>query len=149
MKYGMKKMLRPYAKGPLRDLFDRLRGLTTTPLTHEQIASILKKSDPTILEIGCNDGNDTLAFLRAMPKAKLYCFEPDCRAIARFKKLLGSDLDKVKLFEVAVSDRVGQIDFHMSTSDNPSGPGGFDQSGSIHPPKITSRSTHGLSLRIL
>ena len=40
----------------------------------------------------------------------------------------------MKLFEIAVSDRTGQIDFHMSTSDDPSGEG-FDQSGSIRRPK--------------
>jgi FkbM family methyltransferase len=73
-----------------------------------------------------------------MPLATIYCFEPDPRAIARFKKHLGSQLDKVKLFEIAVSDRNGKIDFHTSTSDDPLGHG-FDQSGSIRRPKTPSQ----------
>jgi FkbM family methyltransferase len=132
--YYIKSKLRPYAKGPIRALFDRARGLVMNPLTHEEIAAIVKKPDPTILEIGCNDGSDTLEFLRVMPQAKIYCFEPDRRAIARFKKNLGSHRDNVKLFEIAVSNRTGQIDFHMSTSDDPSGEG-FDQASSIRDPK--------------
>jgi len=132
--YYIKSKLRPYAKGPIRKLFDRVRGLTMTPLSHEAIAALVEKLDPTILEIGCNDGRDTLAFLRVMPRARIYCFEPDPRAIARFKKHLGSRLDNVKLFEIAVSDRTGRVDFHMSTSDDSSGDG-FDQSGSIRRPK--------------
>ena len=122
-----------YLKGPIRALVDRSRGLTTTPLTHEEIAALIKKPNPTILEIGCNDGTDTLAFLRLMPQAKIYCFEPDPRAIERFKKRLGLHLDKVRLFEIAVSDRSGQTDFYASSGGD--FPGGWDMSGSIRRPK--------------
>jgi FkbM family methyltransferase len=147
----------PMSQGLIRELFDRLRGLTRssliyeetppkeTPLTHEEIATLIKKQNPTILEIGCNDGTDTLAFLRVMPEAKIYCFEPDPRAVKRFKQRMGSYLDKVKLFEVAISDQTGQIDFHQSCGDDlphgldlPDGldlPGGWDFSGSIRRPK--------------
>jgi FkbM family methyltransferase len=120
-------------KGPITRVFNRARGLTTTPLTHEEIAALIKKPNPTILEIGCNDGSDTLAFLRVMPQAKIYCFEPDPRAIGRFKKNLRSHLDKVRLFEIAVGDRTGQIDFHSSSGGD--SPDGWDQSGSIRRPK--------------
>src|ERR1700676_4003626 len=81
MNYYIVSKLRPYLK-----LFDRSRGLTKTPLKQEGIKGLVGKQDPTILEIGCNDGNDTMAFLRAMPQAKIFCFEPDPRAIARFRK---------------------------------------------------------------
>ena len=64
----IKKKLPPFVKRPVRDLFDRIRGLTTTSLTHVEIAALIKKPNPTILEIGCNDGSDTLAFLRVMPQ---------------------------------------------------------------------------------
>ena len=56
----MKKKLPECMKRPIRDLFNRARGLTMTPLTHEEIAALIKKPNPTILEIGCNDGSDTL-----------------------------------------------------------------------------------------
>ena len=110
-----------------------------TPLTHEEIAALINKPNPTILEIGCNDGDDTQEFLRVMPAAKIYCFEPDPRAVKRFKERMGSQLQKVKLFEIAVSNQTGQIDFHQSSGDElPHGrnlPDGWDLSGSIRRPK--------------
>ena len=139
MRY-IKNKLPPSVKGPIREILNRA-GLMTTLLTHEKIATFINKPNPIILEIGCNDGTDTLAFLRVMPEAQIFCFEPDPRAIARFKKHLGAKLDRVKLFEIAVSDRIGTIDFHMSGgNDLPEGwvqdiPEGWDQSGSIRRPK--------------
>jgi 2-O-methyltransferase len=135
----LKRPIREYMKQPIHEFFNRARGLTTTPLTHEALAALVKKADPTILEIGCNDGSDTLAFLRVMPQAKIYCFEPDPRAVARFKKHLASYLDKVKLFEVAVSDRSGRIDFHSSSGGD--FPEGWDGSGSIRRPKNHLKET--------
>jgi hypothetical protein len=60
-----------------------------------------------------------------MPQAKIYCFEPDPR------KNLGARLDEVRLFEIAVSDRTGQIDFHSSGGG--AFPEGWDLSGLILP----------------
>jgi FkbM family methyltransferase len=133
VKSYVKNKLRPYVKGTARNLVHRALGYKTTPLSRAEIASLVKKPDPTILEIGCNSGGDTLAMLRAMPEAKIYCFEPDPRAVARFRKKLGSDFERVKLFEIAVSDRSGKIEFH--TSGGGAFPEGFDQSGSIRRPK--------------
>lgn len=133
MKYYIKSKLRPYVKGPIRELLNRVQGLTNTSPPHEAIAALVGKPDPTILEIGSNDGSDTLALLRAMPQATIYCFEPDARAVARFKGLFGSNLDKVTLFEVAVSHRSGKINFYPS--DGGDRPEGWDLSGSIRRPK--------------
>jgi FkbM family methyltransferase len=129
----IKNKLPSYVKGPIPELFNRARGLTTTPLTHEEIAALIKKPNPTILEIGCNDGSDTLPFSARDAPGEIYCFEPDPRAIGRFKKHLGSHLDKVRLFEIAVSDRTDQIDFHASSGGD--FPDGWDLSGSIRRPK--------------
>ncbi|WP_407175503.1 FkbM family methyltransferase [Bradyrhizobium sp. STM 3562] len=100
---------------------------------HRQIASFLDKPDPVILDIGCYDGSDTLRFLRLFPKAEAYCFEPDPRAIARFKKNIDPSLEKVTLFEIAISDRNGRIDFHPSNGDGEAK--GWALSGSIRRPK--------------
>src|SRR5208282_4863125 len=134
MKSYVKKKLRSSLK-LIRELSYRAQGVTVTPISHEAIAALVQEPDPTILEIGCNDGRDTLAFLSVMPQAKIYCFEPDPRAIARFKTHLGPSFDKVKLFEGAVSDRTGRIDFHMSDGDDPKLSEGWDLSGSIRRPK--------------
>ncbi|WP_376741467.1 FkbM family methyltransferase [Sinorhizobium psoraleae] len=100
---------------------------------HRQIVSLLQKPDPVILDIGCNDGTDTRRFLRLCPKAKFYCFEPDPRAAARFKKDMNLYMDKVKLFEIALSNRNGEIDFHPSNGEGSAKE--WDQSGSIRRPK--------------
>jgi FkbM family methyltransferase len=134
VKKFFKRKLRQCWK-PILKLRDRLRGVKGTNLTHVEIAGLIGRADPTILEIGCNDGSDTLRFLKATPRAKLFCFEPDPRAIARFKKKLGRRFKDVKLFEIALSDRNGQIDFHVSDGEDPGLPQGWDKSGSIRRPK--------------
>lgn len=131
-----------HAKEALRRRYLRAHGIETNPLTHEEIKALIGKNTPVILEIGCNDGSDTLAFLNAMPGAKIYCFEPDPRAIARFRRQLGPKLGQVSLIEAAISDRTGQIEFHQSSGDdvpkNWEGPElceGWDLSGSIRKPR--------------
>jgi FkbM family methyltransferase len=52
-------------------------------LTATEIAGMVG-SAPLVLEIGAADGEDTVQFLWAMPKARLYCFEPDERAYRKF-----------------------------------------------------------------
>ncbi|WP_082905714.1 MULTISPECIES: FkbM family methyltransferase [Bradyrhizobium] len=100
---------------------------------HEHIISLLQKPDPVILDIGCNDGTDSRCFLELCPEAKLHCFEPDPRAAARFKTKMEPHLDKVALFEVAISDRNGTIDFHPSNGEGEAKE--WDLSGSIRRPK--------------
>jgi FkbM family methyltransferase len=134
MKYLVKKIIPPAWRPGIRTVLDRVRGLRTTQITHREIARHIARRDPVILEIGCNDGSDTVALMNAMPKARIYCFEPDTRAIARFKKRLGVDLNRVTLVESAVSDRNGQIDFYASNGSAELGED-WDLSGSIRRPK--------------
>lgn len=133
MKYLIKRALRPAAIKPLRRIYDRVRSIQQGSLNHQRIAELVDRPGPVILEIGCNDGQDTVEFLRWMPDAKIYCFEPDRRAAARFKQRLGNR-SSVELFECAVSEKTGEIDFHISTGDERVGKE-FDQSGSIRTPK--------------
>lgn len=122
-----------------RRLFNLVRGMKWSSLKPVEIARRIDRPSPTILEIGCNDGSDTLRFLRAMPDARIYCFEPDPRAIRRFRQQIGSGHDNVKLVEIALSDRTGTIDFYPSSGRYPGGgddkPEGWDLSGSIRRPK--------------
>jgi FkbM family methyltransferase len=127
--FFIKSKLRPLVRGPLKNIANLLRSIEASPLSHTEIAALIQRPKPTILEIGCNDGCDTIEFLRVMPDATIYCFEPDHRAIKRFKDKVGNR-HNVSLFEGAVSNRSGTIDFHVSDIQ-----GGFDQSGSIRRPK--------------
>ena len=90
---------------------------TCNDVTALVIRDLVGKDNPTILEIGCNDGTDTLLFLEAMPKAKVYCFEPDPRAIARFKHTVNDS--RVILYEMAVSNSNGWALFHGSSGRPP------------------------------
>jgi len=78
-----------------------------------EIRSLVARPDPVILDIGCNDGTDSLAFLDAMPGASIYCFEPDPRAIARFRGRVSNP--QIHLTTCALGDRVGETIFHGSS----------------------------------
>ena len=69
---------------------------------------------PTMLEIGCHDGTDTVRFLQKMPGARIYCFDPELRATKRFKERLDGDA-RVTLYEVAIADIDGEREFYAST----------------------------------
>lgn len=58
----------------------------------------------TVLEIGANDGEDTLELLRAFPESHIFAFEPDPRPIARFRALV----TEVTLIPMAASDHNGR-----------------------------------------
>jgi FkbM family methyltransferase len=85
-------------------------------LTAEGVRDLVGRS-PVILEIGCNDGTDTLAFLGAMPEARIYCFEPDPRAIARFKRQVHDP--RARLFLMGVSNQDGTATFYGSSGQAP------------------------------
>jgi len=95
------------------------------------IKELVKKDNPVIFDIGCNDGGHTAIFQSLFPKATIYAFEPDPRAIAKFKQ---KNL-KAHLFEGVVSDIDGFICFHQCNTDT-----GWDKSGSILKPKVLLKS---------
>ncbi|GGI34215.1 MULTISPECIES: FkbM family methyltransferase [Bradyrhizobium] len=109
-----------------------LESLPTLEI-HQKIVSHLRVTCPVILDIGCNDGSDTQRFLELCPDASVYCFEPDPRAIARFKENKRLARPNVALMQLAISDRNGTIEFHPSNGDGDAR--GWDLSGSIRRPK--------------
>jgi FkbM family methyltransferase len=92
-----------------------------------------------ILEIGANDGGHTQWFLEIFENPRIYCFEPDPRAAARLRKNIGNR-PNVTLFELAMSDRDGEVTFYQSGGARNGDqleamPEGWDLSGSIRKPK--------------
>jgi 2-O-methyltransferase len=108
-------------------------------ISADLIRSCVGRSDPTILEVGCNDGDSTQMFLKLFENPTLYCFEPDPRAAARFRQKVG-DRPNVHLLQMAISDREGTIDFYQSGGKLDEWylmncmPEGWDLSGSIRQP---------------
>ena len=66
----------------------------------------------TIIEIGSNNGETTKKFLKMFPDSKIYCFEPDNRAISEFEKQKFPK--NVSLFKGAVSDLDGNAKIYLS-----------------------------------
>jgi len=105
------------------------------------IRSLLRTDAPVILDIGANDGSTTLSFLKEFPDAKIYAFEPDPRAAAKFKAQIEDD--RVQLFEIAIGASDGEAEFHASSGTPPGAPPqfaatypqGWDLSGSLRAPK--------------
>lgn len=101
-------------------------------LAISRLTSLLGKDDPVIVEVGANDGQTTGEFLRTMPNCRIYCFEPDPRAIRKFRSRISSP--SVTLFESAVGDSNGIVTFNQSTGEGARQD--WDQSGSIRKPKL-------------
>jgi len=84
--------------------------------------SLLGKRRPVILDIGANDGGTSHMFYRLFPQGRIYSFEPDMRALARFKKLLTADTQfarHCRLTAKVVSDVDGEIVFYPSGGRHP------------------------------
>jgi len=78
----------------------------------ERFKSILNKDNPKIIEIGAHFGEDSVRFSETFPNAEIFCFEPDPRCITVFKKYIKND--RIKLFELALSDKNGNAEFYQS-----------------------------------
>jgi FkbM family methyltransferase len=105
---------------------------------------ILGKAKPVILDIGANDGGSSFMFHQVFPEAKLFSFEPDQRALERFKQRFMRHprfAQHCHVFPYAVSNTDGKLTFHVSGGHNPDPsaasacPGEWDLSGSICSPK--------------
>lgn len=143
MKYVRQLITRyPRMNNLIQSLYTTFQGLpqvSHSKITKELVRECVGKPDPTILEIGCNDGEHTLWLLEIFENPTVYCFEPDPRAIARFKEKVGQR-SNVHLFEIALSDNNGDTTFYQSGGrlDEKSietMPEGWDLSGSIRQPK--------------
>lgn len=81
-------------------------------MNKQAIKELLRKDYPVILEIGANYGTDTEEFLKMFGHLKIYCFEPDPRAIAKFKNRINDK--RCTLYELAISDKDGEVAFYFS-----------------------------------
>jgi len=142
VKHQVRKM--PRVRKLVSDVRQIMRG--QPPLTLGSIyddgflEKLIGKKDAVFLDIGCNDGSDTLWLLKAFPEARVYSFEPDARARKRYVSKVTDP--RAMLFDVAVSNSDGTAEFHASSGTNPVTDGreqceeGWDLSGSLRKPKL-------------
>jgi FkbM family methyltransferase len=104
-------------------------------LTGAEIRELLGKDAPVILDIGANCGQTTAELLKALPRATIFAFEPDPRAIAKFRHRITDP--RARLHECAVGATNGTISFHQSSGAEHVAEyaEGWDQSGSIRKPR--------------
>ncbi|MDH4023503.1 MAG: FkbM family methyltransferase [Gammaproteobacteria bacterium] len=104
-------------------------------LTGTEIRELLGTDAPVILDIGANCGQTTAELIKALPRATIFAFEPDPRAIAKFRHNISSP--QVHLQESAVGATNGTISFHQSSGAEHIAEyaAGWDQSGSIRKPR--------------
>ena len=84
----------------------------------ENFKYVIGKDNPIIIEIGSHYGEDSLRFVETFKNSKVYCFEPDPRCIAVFKKYIQND--RITLFEIALSNENGTAEFYQSYDDSKS-----------------------------
>jgi 2-O-methyltransferase len=112
---------------------ERLPRVTPGSIDGELLIGLLARDDPVILDIGSNDGAHTRWFLDLFPRARVFSFEPDPRARKRYASNVVSD--RAVLFDLAISDRDGLIEFYVSSGSLGDVSDDWDQSGSIREPK--------------
>jgi 2-O-methyltransferase len=112
------------------DDFDRTKLRDGKPL--QEFRRLLPRR-PTIIEIGAHDGSTTEGLRRLFPRGRILAFEPEPRAIVKFRARPA--LKAVTLVESAVSDRNGETIFYCSGGRPPGYVGDeWDASGSIRKP---------------
>ena len=82
-------------------------------LSAAEIRQRVGKDDPIIIEVGANCGQTTIDLLQAIPGATIHAFEPDPRAIAKFRDTVVNP--NVHLYECAIGAVNGSISFHQSS----------------------------------
>lgn len=93
-------------------------------------------NNPVILDIGCNDGYNTINFSNLFPNAQIFGFEPEPRSLDVFRSK--GIPENVKIFEYALSNTNGVDAFWRCSGFEPERPGQreSDWSGSLLKPKI-------------
>jgi FkbM family methyltransferase len=92
-----------------------LRGLLghRVAMTTEHLEVIRLAAPATLLDVGANKGQFSLAVRTLFPTAQIHAFEPLPDAQAQFARLFADDL-RAKLHGVALSEQEGAADFHVA-----------------------------------
>lgn len=71
---------------------------------------------PIIFDCGANIGMATLYFKYLYPESTIYAFEPDPQTFELLKKnIKQNNLQNIHLYNLALSDKKGKIDFYINT----------------------------------
>jgi FkbM family methyltransferase len=103
-------------------------------------------SPRVILDVGAADGQDTLRYAMRFPSAQVFAFEPLSFNVEELRRKVDSRglRDRIRIFQLALSDRDGDVDFWVSGGTppevwakqlaSPPGPTGWRYSSSMLEP---------------
>src|SRR5262249_48697220 len=77
-----------------------LPAITPGKIHIDFLKQLIGTDAPVILDLGANDGATTAMFLDTFPNCTIYAFEPDPRAIAKFRERINDP--RARLFEIAL-----------------------------------------------
>jgi FkbM family methyltransferase len=93
--------------------------LSSRVLASAEHRRVLIDNFSTVVDIGANKGQFTLAVRRWASKARVIAFEPLSEAAAVFRNVFEGD-SKVTLHQVAIGSRAGEAAIHVSKADDSS-----------------------------
>jgi 2-O-methyltransferase len=108
---------------------DRIKKQDNIP--KYKIKKLIRKHS-VIVELGANDGADSLKLINIVKPKKLYCFEPHPQAIQKFKQRM-KGIKNCELFDYAISNKNGKTDFYLAEGNWNNAP--MDWGSSINKPK--------------
>lgn len=85
----------------------------------EHLPAIRYSAAATLLDIGANKGQFSLAFRELRPEAEIIAFEPLAAAADRFQRIFGDDR-RVRLHRVALSDAEAEAEFYVTDREDSS-----------------------------
>src|SRR6185312_164018 len=99
-----------------------LTGYLSRPSEAEiELGRIFRPGEPRVIcDIGACEGEDSIRYVRHFPRARVFAFEPlpanQALVRANFRKHAA---DRAELVPVALSDRAGRAEFHVSSGRPP------------------------------
>lgn len=107
---------------------------------HNIDANVIKKylpANPIVIDAGAYKGVETIEFTKVWPSATIHAFEPAPNVFEELKRNVSS-YKNIKIYPLALSDKIGYMSFYISCSDERNDPG-CDQSSSLLEPKLHYR----------
>ena len=93
--------------------------LSNRVLASAEHRRLLENDLTTVVDIGANRGQFSLAVRHWAPDARVIAFEPLSEASATFRKIFEGD-SKVTLHQVAIGPSAGEVEIHVSKADDSS-----------------------------
>ncbi len=113
---------------------------TRSPVERELQRLFSRRASPVIFDVGACEGEESIRYARLFPRARIFTFEP----LPANQQLIRANFERygvsnAELVPVALSDRIGEASFHVSSGRPPHEFSGADwnygnKSSSLLPP---------------